>query len=247
VANADDEQHRSFDRPGRIIATASGGKTAGCLTTARRTRMALQIRRVRARGGLEHCQLWLLRARAADLRMPVGVATLNGTLCYIGDYVGGEARIGRRPEDPFTASENAAPCPRRSWPSSQEEGTSARSSYALTLYVVLLLRRPILLLRSRPLALRYTLITPRSVLLSSCHCSLCHVLEYSAAPSSVVVEHRSQSPLAPCLGARVPRAFKCPDCCAPNLPAQTNPSHHATVTNKLASAGGKSHIAPICK
>jgi hypothetical protein len=82
VANADDEQHRSFDRPGRIIATASGGKTAGCLTTARRTRMALQIRRVRARGGLEHCQLWLLRARAADLRMPVGVATLNGTLCY---------------------------------------------------------------------------------------------------------------------------------------------------------------------
>jgi hypothetical protein len=91
------------------------------------------------------------------------------------------------------------------------------------------------------------LITPRSVLLSSCPCSLCHVLEYSAALSSVVVEHRSQSPLARCLGARAPRAFKCPDCCAPNLPAQTNPSHHATVTNKLASAGGKSHIAPICK
>ena len=181
--------------------------------------------------------------------MPVGVATLNGTLCYIGDYVGGEARIGRRPEDPFTASENAAPCPRRSWPSSQEEGTSARSSYALTLYVVLLRRRPILLLRSRPLALRYTLITPRSVLLSSCHCSLCYVLEYSAAPSSVVVEHRSQQQAASLLGAETdePPRVKCPDCSAPNFPAQTNPSHHATVTKKLASAGGKSQIAPICK
>jgi hypothetical protein len=62
-----------------------------------------------------------------------------------------------------------------------------------------------------------------------------------------VVEHRSQSRLAPCLGARAPRAFKCPDCCAPNLPAQKSPSHHPTVTNKLATAGGKSHIAPICK
>jgi hypothetical protein len=31
------------------------------------------------------------------------------------------------------------------------------------------------------------------------------------------------------------------------LPAQTSPSHHATVTKKLASAGGKSQIAPICK
>jgi hypothetical protein len=91
------------------------------------------------------------------------------------------------------------------------------------------------------------LIAPRSVLLSSCHCSLCHVLEYSAALSSVVVEHRSQSPLARCLGARAPRAFKWPDCCAPNLPAQKSPSHHPTVTNKLATAGGKSHIAPICK
>jgi hypothetical protein len=202
---------------------------------------------------LKTASSWLLQARAADLRMPVGVATLNGTLCYIGDYVGGEARIGRRPEDPFTASENAAPCPRRSWPSSQEEGTSARSSYALTLYVVLLRRRPILLLRSRPLALRYTLITPRSVLLSSYHCSLCHVLEHSAALSSVVVEHRSQqqaaSLLAPCLGAETdePPCVSCPDCCVPNLPAQTSPSHHATVTKKLASAGGKSQIAPICK
>ena len=184
--------------------------------------------------------------------MPGGVATLNVTLCSICDYGGGEANwtSARRPVHRlgkcFTALSQEIS---ELWPSSQGEGTSVHSSCALILYVVLLLRRPILLLRSRPLALRYTLITPRSVLLSSCHCSLCYVLEYSAAPSSVVVEHRSQQQAASLLGAETdePPRVKCPDCSAPNFPAQTNPSHHATVTKKLASAGGKSQIAPICK